>query len=405
MTTPTGLVDADNASMSWQNNLKKRQDIQQRQQTADVISTPAGNLPDTDYWNRIQTIRNDSATATSGSIASDNVRKQYEAAVTAQNQARVAQQAQYDAYQEMLRISGGAGFGQPGWETIPGQSGGGSAGWDGKYDGSDQAIANLMRAAGFPEDAIGVGLGVVQAESSGRLNATHPNTSGRYAGTIDQGLWQINDMHKGMYAGKDIFDPLVNTQIAYELWKAAGNSWSPWTTFNAGLANAHTVPPIQPYVANTGGSTGLRNAQVGGAQTFTGVPTSSSRAQALAISKQVLNIPYVWGGDSLKTGVDCSGLVQQVYAQMGISMPRQARAQATTGVRVGSYNDLQPGDLVAFKWAGGYAGPNVVSHIAIYMGNGQIIEAAGGSHGDIRNLGNSAQDKGAIYIHTRFPGE
>jgi cell wall-associated NlpC family hydrolase len=131
----------------------------------------------------------------------------------------------------------------------------------------------------------------------------------------------------------------------------------------------------------------------------------SLRMQAVQKSLVVLNLPYVWGGDSLSRGVDCSGLVQQVYKQIGIAMPRQARAQATTGTRVASVNQLQPGDLVAFKWAGGYAGPNTVSHIAIYAGNGEIIEAYGGSHGRRRKLTNSQQDQGAIYIHTRYPGE
>jgi len=134
----------------------------------------------------------------------------------------------------------------------------------------------------------------------------------------------------------------------------------------------------------------------------------SLRTQAVNKALVVLNLPYVWGGDSLKTGVDCSGLVQQVYKQLGISTPRQARAQAAEGAvghRVSSVSQLQPGDLVAFQWAGGYAGPNTVSHIAIYAGNNEIIEAYGGSHGRRRALTNSTQDRGAIYLHVKFPGE
>src|SRR5690606_12533755 len=80
----------------------------------------------------------------------------------------------------------------------------------------------------------------------------------------------------------------------------------------------------------------------------------------------------VWGGNSLTKGVDCSGLVQQVYKQLGIALPRTADQQAHTGVKT-SISKLLPGDLVA--WQGGYRGPNYVGHIAIYLGNGKILEA------------------------------
>jgi cell wall-associated NlpC family hydrolase len=246
-------------------------------------------------------------------------------------------------------------------------------------------------------------MAIAKAESGWRadaINDKNPN------GSIDRGLFQINSIHKGnSWYPANPLDPYQSAVAAFNIYKQQGlNAWTVYK--NKDYAKfMQAAPPIQPYAANTGGNTGLRTAQVGTAMSFSGVPTNSARQQALDLSRKVLSIPYVWGGNSLNSGVDCSGLVQQVYAAVGIQMPRQARAQATTGVRVSSYNQLTPGDLVAFKWAGGYAGPNTVSHISIYIGNGQIIEAAGGSRGDIRSLGNSAQDKGAIYIHTRFPGE
>jgi cell wall-associated NlpC family hydrolase len=111
----------------------------------------------------------------------------------------------------------------------------------------------------------------------------------------------------------------------------------------------------------------------------------------------------------MATGVDCSGLVQQVYKQvLGLNLAHSAATQAQNGyvgTRVANVNQLQPGDLVAFQWAGGYKGAGQVSHIAIYAGNGKIIEAAGGAHGDTRSLGNSQQDRGAIFIHVKYPGE
>ena len=95
-------------------------------------------------------------------------------------------------------------------------------------------VATLMQQAGFPTSAIPQGLGVATAESGLRSDAvSRPNSNG----TVDRGLWQINSVH-----GKDparLMDPAYNTQVAFELWRSAGNSWRPWSTFNNG--SAHVV--------------------------------------------------------------------------------------------------------------------------------------------------------------------
>lgn len=100
-----------------------------------------------------------------------------------------------------------------------------------------------------------------------------------------------------------------------------------------------------------------------------------ARAVAAALTAQKNGVPYVWGGDSLTNGVDCSGLVQQVYASLGIKLPRQTYEQAKTGKHVG-LNELLPGDLVFYNT--GSRDPNgigVNGHVAIYVGNGQVISA------------------------------
>ena len=86
---------------------------------------------------------------------------------------------------------------------------------------------------------------------------------------------------------------------------------------------------------------------------------------------QYLGVPYVWGGTS-PSGFDCSGFVQYVFWQNGISLTRTADTQYYDGYAV-SYSNLQPGDLVFF--AGTYT--EGISHVGIYIGDGEMIHAAG----------------------------
>lgn len=95
------------------------------------------------------------------------------------------------------------------------------------------------------------------------------------------------------------------------------------------------------------------------------------RSQVIDAAKSAIGVMYQWGGNSLKNGVDCSGLIQQAFAAAGINLPRISAQQAQSGQRVG-LKSLQPGDLVAWDNS---SRNNGADHIAIYLGNGQIIEA------------------------------
>lgn len=101
------------------------------------------------------------------------------------------------------------------------------------------------------------------------------------------------------------------------------------------------------------------------AATFSG---TASGNEAVRIAKSYIGVPYVWGGTTPK-GFDCSGFVQYVYRQMGISINRVAADQANNGYYVAK-EDLQPGDLVFFKKAG-----RAIHHVGMYVGNGQYIHA------------------------------
>jgi cell wall-associated NlpC family hydrolase len=96
-----------------------------------------------------------------------------------------------------------------------------------------------------------------------------------------------------------------------------------------------------------------------------------ARARALQIAKGLLGTPYVWGGSNPDSGLDCSGFTQYVLGQVGVHLPRISAQQARYGARVG-LNQLKPGDLVGWDNS---ARNNGADHIAIWLGNGQIIES------------------------------
>lgn len=124
-----------------------------------------------------------------------------------------------------------------------------------------------------------------------------------------------------------------------------------------------------------------------------GASGNNPGAKAVQLAMNAFNngTPYAWGGNSLTSGVDCSGLIQQVYKQLGINLPRVTYEQAKSGKRV-SLDQLLPGDLLFFN--SGSSDPNGIGangHVGIYIGNGQMIDArntrAGIKMGSINIMG------------------
>lgn len=100
---------------------------------------------------------------------------------------------------------------------------------------------------------------------------------------------------------------------------------------------------------------------------------SQFRTNMIDYAMRFLGTPYVWGGNSLTRGVDCSGFVQQVFKWAGYSTPRVSRDMARTYSRV-SASEAKAGDLVFYH----NLKTGVVDHVAIYIGNGKIIHANNG---------------------------
>ncbi|MBV7694835.1 C40 family peptidase [Streptomyces sp. TRM70350] len=95
------------------------------------------------------------------------------------------------------------------------------------------------------------------------------------------------------------------------------------------------------------------------------VPASGRAAAAVAAARAALGRPYVWGAAG-PGGFDCSGLMQWSYAQAGIALPRTSQGQRAAGRQV-PLSEAQPGDLITYR--------SDASHVAMYMGNGQVIHA------------------------------
>ena len=101
---------------------------------------------------------------------------------------------------------------------------------------------------------------------------------------------------------------------------------------------------------------------------------SDVRVDLVNYALQFVGNRYVWGGTSLTKGVDCSGFTMKIYQKYGISLPHHSGSQPSRGKKI-TRAQLQPGDLIF------YASSGKIDHVAIYIGNGQIVHAANSRDG------------------------
>ena len=149
----------------------------------------------------------------------------------------------------------------------------------------------------------------------------------------------------------------ATTAAAKETTTVAETVKAPGSTTST--ANTTTAGAVGPGAGNTTGTTsGTGN-----------VVSNATRAAVVAYAKQFLGNPYVYGGTSLTNGADCSGFTMSIFAHFGISTGRNSRDQAAKGKEV-AISDVQPGDLLF------YASGNYINHVALYIGNGQVIHSS-----------------------------
>ncbi|MBQ4529745.1 MAG: C40 family peptidase [Lachnospiraceae bacterium] len=120
---------------------------------------------------------------------------------------------------------------------------------------------------------------------------------------------------------------------------------------------------------STASSSSESSSSVAPAAPAASAPASGNRAAIVNYALQFVGNPYVAGGTSLTNGADCSGFTYSVFGDCGISIPRDSRSQAAGGTPV-DLSAIQPGDLLF------YSNGSTINHVALYIGNGQVVHAS-----------------------------
>jgi peptidoglycan DL-endopeptidase CwlO len=115
-----------------------------------------------------------------------------------------------------------------------------------------------------------------------------------------------------------------------------------------------------------------------------------------AFAKQFVGNPYVWGGEDLVKGADCSGFTQSVFKNFGISLPRTASGQSKVGREIDPA-DMQPGDLLCFK----DPSASKVGHVGLYIGGGKFVHACSTKTGII--ISDVSKWTKSLYTVRRMP--
>lgn len=174
------------------------------------------------------------------------------------------------------------------------------------------------------------------------------NQKEQYASQIAQAQQQADNYQNIITAQGKIIQEQEAAAAAAAAAAARANSSSGSSSYDGGGAGK-------------GGSIASDYAAGGGKNPSASTGVSGSSVVSYAM--QFVGNPYVWGGNSLTNGVDCSGFVHEVYAHFGISTPRYSQAFKSVGQAV-SFDNIQPGDVVVYP-----------GHVAIYAGGGVIVEA------------------------------
>ena len=179
------------------------------------------------------------------------------------------------------------------------------------------------------------------------------------------------EVQQQLVAAHDQLQALVGARAAAERTAAVAPAPAP-------VPRPAPVPTSPPSAPPTGGT------RAGSPPAAAGPGDGSAAQQAIDAALAYLGTPYAWGGGGTRgpgpgqdpdegvVGFDCSGLTQYAYAQAGIAIPRNSRAQYAGLPQVPS-DDLRPGDLVF--WGTDPEDPSSITHVALYLGDDQVVQA------------------------------
>lgn len=254
--------------------------------------------------------------------------------------------------------------------------------WDGMID-------KAAGEAGIPREVIAAIMGIESGGDPGSTSVAGAAGLMQVMSHYQSGevLWQpLIDKYGG-----DKYDPYTNIRVGAEILKTFYNQYGSWDKAAAaylGAINADGTINDDSDAYGTTGHTYVQlfannlaalgyTSQSYGEISAEGAPAFPEYETVIDFALNASGTPYIWGGESYEEGgFDCSGLMQAAYAQAGIQLARTAQEQYDTTERITS-EQVQPGDLVYFHTAD----YDYVTHVGMYIGNGQMIHAP--KEGDI----------------------